>query len=86
MTAEAIDRELSCEPFVPIRLHLSDGDSVEIHNPGLAFIARMALYVARTDRPHSRIMDDFRLISLRHIVSIELLGNGQVAAPPLHRE
>lgn len=73
MTAEAIDQELSRDPFVPLRLHLSDGTTLDIHNPGLAFIARMAVYVARTDRPHSRIMDDFRLISLRHIVSIELL-------------
>ena len=54
-------------------VHLSDGSTVDVHNPGLAFIARMALYVARTDRPHSRIMDDFRLVSLRHVVSLELL-------------
>lgn len=73
MTAEAIDQELSRDPFVPIRLHLSDGSSIDVHNPGLAFIARLALYVARTDRPHSRIMDDFRLVSINHIVSVELL-------------
>lgn len=79
MTAEAIDQELTRDPFVPVRLHLSDGGTVDIHNPGLAFIARMAVYVARTDRPHSRIMDDFRLISIRHIVSLELLDNGHPA-------
>ncbi len=73
MTAEAIDLELSREPFVPLRLHLTDGSSIDVQNPGLAFIARLALYVARTDRPHSRIVDDFRLISLRHIVRLELL-------------
>jgi len=73
MTAEAIDKELARDPFVPIRLHLSDGNSIDIQNPGLAFIARLAVYVARTDRPHSRIMDDFRLVSLNHIVSVELL-------------
>ena len=73
MTAEAIDQELARDPFMPIRLHLSDGTSVDIQNPGLAFIARLAVYVARTDRPHSRIMDDFRLVSLNHIVSVELL-------------
>ncbi|HZL33879.1 MAG TPA: hypothetical protein VFC78_01135 [Tepidisphaeraceae bacterium] len=73
MTQDAIDQELSREPFIPIRLHLNDGQSIDIENPGLAFIAKLALYVARTDRPHSRIMDDFRLISLAHIVSLELL-------------
>ena len=73
MSPEAIDQELSREPFVPLRLRLSDGTTIDIHNPGLAFIAHFALYVARTDRPHSRIMDDFRLISLSHIMSLELL-------------
>ncbi|HWL93066.1 MAG TPA: hypothetical protein VNT79_06000 [Phycisphaerae bacterium] len=81
MHPEAIDRELSREPFVPVRLYLSDGTTADIHNPGLAFIARMALYLARTDRPHTRIMDDFRLISLRHIVRLELLDNGEAAQP-----
>jgi hypothetical protein len=73
MTAEAIDLELTREPFVPIRLHLTDGSSVDISNPGLALIARMALYIARADRPHTRIMDDFRLVWLRHVVRLELL-------------
>jgi len=46
---------------------------LDVHNPGLTFIARGALDVARADRPHSRIMDDFKLVSLRPIVSVELL-------------
>ncbi len=73
MTPQAIDQELTRDPFVPLRLHLSDGSSVDVQNPGLTFIANMALYIARTDRPHSRIMDDFRLISVNHVVRVELL-------------
>lgn len=73
MLPEAIDRELSQDPFVPVRLHMSDGNTLDVSNPGLTFIVHGALYVARTDRPHSRIMDDCQLISLRHIVRIELL-------------
>lgn len=73
MLPAALDQELSREPYVPLRLYLSDGTSADVQNPGLAFIAHGAVYLARTDRPHSRIVDDFRLISLRHIVRIELL-------------
>lgn len=73
MLPQTLDMELSREPFVPLRLFLSDGSTVDIHNPGLTLIALGALYVARTDRPHSRISDDFRLVSLRHIVRIEKL-------------
>lgn len=73
MIPEAVDRELSREPFVPLRLHLSDGSHHDVINPGLAFIAHGALYLTRTDRPHTRIMDDCLLISLRHILRIELI-------------
>ena len=73
MLPEAIDRELTREPFIPVRLHLSDGTALDVSNPRLTFIAHGALYIARTDRPHSRIMDDCQLVSLRHIVRVELL-------------
>jgi hypothetical protein len=73
MTAEAIDQELTRDPFVPIRLHLSDGSKIDITNPGLAFIAHLAVYIARTDRPDSRIMDDFQLVSLSRIARLELV-------------
>ena len=48
-----------------------DGTAVDIHDPGLTFIVRGALYVARTGRLRSRTVDDIPLISLRHIVRLE---------------
>lgn len=77
MNPEALLSELEREPFVPIRLNLSDGTKVEIENPGLSFINNLALYLARTDRPNSRLAADFRLISLRHIVSVEQIEPGR---------
>jgi hypothetical protein len=56
---------------VPLRLNLSDGTSVDITNPGLSFVNNLALYLARIDRPKSRLVADMRIISLRHIVSID---------------
>lgn len=73
MTAEAIDAELARDPYVPIRLHLSDGQTLDIFNSGLTMIAHNALYVARTDRPGSRIADDFKVVSVSHVVSLEKL-------------
>ena len=80
MNPEALLSELEREPFVPIRLNLTDGSKIDIQNPGLSFINNLALYLARTDRPNSRLAADFRLISLRHIVSVEQIearGNGR---------
>ena len=73
---EAILSELEREPFIPIRLNLTDGTKVDIDNPGLSFVNNLALYLARTDRPNSRLAADFRLISLRHIVSVEQIEPG----------
>jgi hypothetical protein len=76
MSPELVDRELNRNPFLPVRLHLSDGTTVDIRDPELAFIVRGALYVVTTGRVGSRIVDDIRLISLRHIVRLEAIEQG----------
>ena len=71
MNPQALTSGLEKEPFVPLRLNLTDGTSVDIANPGLSFVNNLALYLARIDRPKSRLVADMRIISLRHIVSID---------------
>jgi hypothetical protein len=76
MHPETLNAQLEREPYVPVRLHLSDGRALEIRHPGLTFISGTSLYVfepARHDRGRSRIVasPDPRIIALRHIVSIE---------------
>jgi len=69
MLPPAIDAELTREPFLPLRLYLSDGRTYVIANPALCWINHGSIYIARTNRPDSRIMD-VDLVSLRHIVRI----------------
>ncbi len=82
MQPQALAEELDREPFIPLRLRLSDGRTFEIRNPGLCFIAHLALYAFRA-KPHSALADDLEVISLRHIVSVETVapadqkGNGK---------
>ncbi len=71
MNPEALAIELDREPFIPIRLNLSDGTSVDVYNPGLTFINHLALYLATAHKPQTRLVGDMRLISLRHIVSVD---------------
>lgn len=73
MNPEALVKELGRDPFVPLRLRLSDGQAVEIENPGLSFINNLSLYLVPPGRPHPRSVPEFRLISLRHIVTVETL-------------
>jgi hypothetical protein len=72
MNPQRLAAELNREPFISLRLHLSDGRSLDIVHPGLSFIARLSLY-AFSARPHTSLADDVKVISLQHIVSVERL-------------
>lgn len=78
MNPETLAFELNREPFIPLRLHLADGRTIEIRNPGLCFIARLSLYFFAA-RPHDALAEDVQVISLRHIVSVETIRPQQAA-------
>jgi len=73
MNPEALAQQLNRDPFIPLRLRLSDGRIFEIKNPGLCFIAQLAVYAFRA-KPHDALAEDVEVISLRHIVSVETMA------------
>ena len=78
MNPETLAQELNRDPFIPLRIHLADGRSIDVLNPGLCFIARLSLYVF-AGRPQHALTEDVKLISLRGIVSVETLSPSQAA-------
>jgi hypothetical protein len=84
MTPLAIDEELTREPFVPIRFYVSDGHSYLVRNPGLCTIMRGTLYIARVDRPKSRLLDDMDALDCTHVTRIEQVDEAAPATghPP----
>jgi hypothetical protein len=79
MNPEALAAELNRQPFVPLRLYLSDGRTLEIFNPDGAMISNLSVYLFKVRKDARSIADDTRLLSLRHIVSVE-----QIAAAERH--
>jgi hypothetical protein len=75
MNPDTLAAELDREPFLPLRLHLADGRTVEVKNPGLCFIARLALYAFRPGKRQSALTEAVQVISLRHIVSVETISS-----------
>jgi hypothetical protein len=73
MNPDVLASELNRDPFIPLRIHMADGRTIDIQNPGLCFIARLALYAFRA-RPNDALAGDVQVISLRHIVSVETLA------------
>ena len=74
MNPEEINKFLRATPFIPFRVHTSDGKHFDIDHPEMAFLTRMALSIARP------IADSTKDISLRadsisplHIVRLEPL-------------
>ena len=85
MDGQTLAKELDRDPFIPLRLHLTDGRTVDIHNPGLSFIARLGLYVFRVSSPPSSLAQDQEVVSIAHIVTVEQLpaaGAGKRARRP----
>ena len=74
MNPEALNEDLSREPFIPLRLTLTTGETIDIRDPGGTFINHLALYIFEVRRGGDHIVDRSRLISLRHIVQVEQLA------------
>ncbi len=80
MLPDALNHQLGRDPFVPIRIWVSDGHSFVIRNPNLCLITRGSLYLARTDRLHSRLVDDMDVVDVRHITRLEQVLDESAAA------
>ena len=73
MTPDAMNSLLSADPFVPFRLTLTTGETVDIRDPNPVYIANLSIHFFELKRIGEHMADRFRLISLRHVVKIEQL-------------
>jgi hypothetical protein len=75
MNAEELRKELRRQPFVPLRFHLSDGKSYDVKHPEMVFLTRSWMYVGIESKLGSGVAEDHDLVSLMHVVRVELLNN-----------
>ena len=71
MNPETLNSLLKREPFVPLRLTLTTGETVDIGDPVTVFIENLAVHIFGVKRAGEHLADWSRLISQRHIVKIE---------------
>jgi hypothetical protein len=71
MTPETLNSLLKRDPFIPLRLTLTTGETVDITDPVPVFIEKLAVHVFGVKRAGEHLADWSRLVSLRHIVKIE---------------
>lgn len=78
MAPEQLRDLLRRQPFLPIRLHISDGTSYDIRHPDKALLTRSTIDVGIEEEPGSGIADSIVYMPLGHVVKAERL-NEQVA-------
>jgi hypothetical protein len=75
MSPEQLNELVFTKPFQSFRLCMTDGEQYEVGHPDTIRIAgRTAIVLARKSEGHVPILyDHFHLVSLLHIVRVELL-------------
>jgi hypothetical protein len=72
MRPESLRDELHRQPFVPLRVYLTDGKTYDIRHPEMAIVTSREVYVGREETsPGSGIARGLDLVSLLHVVRVE---------------
>ena len=74
MNPEEIKGQLRRTPFIPFRVHTSDGKYLDVKHPEMAMLTRIALLVARpVGDPMQEIPAHYDSVSPLHVVRLEPL-------------
>ena len=74
MRAEEFVQLLRRAPFVPIRIHLTDGKTFDIRHPELVWVLRSRIDIAIRGDASLGLVDRVEYCSLLHVVRIEDLS------------
>jgi hypothetical protein len=85
MRAEELARLIRRQPFQPIRLHLTTGQTYDIRHPEFIIVQRQCAEVGLDPDLKTGVVDRVEYISLLHVVRIENIesaigpskGNGE---------
>ena len=81
MRAEELYTLLRRQPFVPFRVHLTDGTAYTIRHPEMAWLARSTLFVVPEDKLVRGIPEDYVLSDILHVVRAELIDGRHAPTP-----
>ncbi|MGH7214103.1 MAG: hypothetical protein ACREIT_05010 [Tepidisphaeraceae bacterium] len=77
MTSEDMKQELDREPFTPLRLHLSSGQTLDVRHAHTAWVRQNTLLLVHPIKPGTHEIGNYNVIALRLIERVEQLnGHG----------
>ena len=79
MTSEDIKLELARDPFVPLRLHLAGGKTIDIQYAGTAWIHQNTLLIVHPLSQGTQEIGSYDVVALRLIERIEQIPTTSAA-------
>lgn len=73
MRPEALKELLSVRPFVPFRIHMTDGKTFDIYHPDRVLVLRSRIDIGVKPDPVSEVLEKVEHCSLLHVVRIKEL-------------
>ncbi|HWG46108.1 MAG TPA: hypothetical protein VN688_25325 [Gemmataceae bacterium] len=73
MRAEEFMQLLRVRPFVPLRLHMTDGQTYDIRHPDLVIVLQSRAVIGIAPNPTTGVVERTEHLSLFHIVRVEEL-------------
>jgi hypothetical protein len=80
MTTEDLRQELEREPFVPLRLHLASGKTIDVEYDNSAFVRQNTVLIVHRLAPGSAAIGNYEVVALRLIERIEQLADDNTGA------
>jgi hypothetical protein len=73
MRADELTELLRTQPFVPLRIHMTDGKTYDIYHPDLVLVLRQRVDIGLQPDPATNVLERVAHCSLLHIVRVEEL-------------
>jgi hypothetical protein len=70
MNAQDFIQLLRRKPFIPMRIHMSDGEKYDVFHPDNILVSHSRIDIGRSAEPHG-IVDRVDYCSLEHVVRVE---------------
>jgi hypothetical protein len=70
---------LEASPFVPFRIHLTDGKTYDVQHRDFVWVFPTRLEIATPSKDSERLMERADLVSLLHIVRLEPIDQATTA-------
>jgi hypothetical protein len=79
MTSEDVKQELERDPFVPLRLHLASGNTIDVPYPNTAWLRQNTIVIVHPLRRGTVEIGNYDVVALRLIEGIEQLNEANAA-------